>query len=160
MLRCNRTTCCFYISPTFFGNQKGRVACFAFKLCTVVNNFLCHFNSRYVGRTSQQLKDRIREHVFKFILTDQIPNSRNISTRFGKSSTSIIFVNFAIVEDLLDNPLCAKNYSDKNLLFFHLAVRFSIYLLQKPFTSNHASQIYVAKKSLFTTWNSCVDHVL
>ena len=33
--------------------------------------------------------------------------------------------------------------------FFNLAVHLFIYLLQKPFASNHACQIFAAKKSFF-----------
>ena len=38
-------------------------------LSNVVYNFLCHCDNRYVGRTSQRLQDRIRQHISKFIRT-------------------------------------------------------------------------------------------
>ena len=68
-----------------------------------------HCDTRYLGCTSQRLQDRIRQHVPKFIKTGQIPNSRNISTRSGKSSTPVMFSEFAIDQHLLNNPMCAKN---------------------------------------------------
>ena len=108
---CSGTTCYFYTSPTSSGNQKGCVP--ALLLSNIVNNFSCHCDSRYVGRTSQQLDDRIRQHVPKFITTGQIPNSHNISTRSGKSSASVMFSESAIGHHLLDNPICAQNYTDK-----------------------------------------------
>ena len=117
----------------------------------VVYNFLCHCDSRYVGRTYQRLQNRIRQYVPKFIRTGQIPNSRNISTRSGKFSTLVMFSDSAIGQHLLDNPICAKITVMKNLQFFHLVVRLFIYLVWKQFTSNHTSQTYAAKKSLFTT---------
>ena len=72
----------------------------------VVYNFLCHCDSRCVSRISQRLPDRIRQHAPQFFRTGQILNSRNISTRSGKSlkaclqpftvlfSLSVIFVCF------------------------------------------------------------------
>ena len=78
-------------------------------LSDVVYNFSCHCDSRYVGRTSQRLQNRIRQHVPKFNRTSQIPNSRNISTRSGKSSTPVMFSESAIGQHFLDNPICAKN---------------------------------------------------
>ena len=98
-------------------------------LSNVVYNFSCHSDSRYVGCTSQRLQDRIRHHVPKFIRTDQIPNSRNVSTRSGKSSTPVMFSESAIGQYLLDNPICAKNYSDEKfaiLLFGRLPFRLSV----------------------------------
>ena len=57
----------------------------------------------------------------------------------------------AVSEQLLDTLFGPKITVIKNLLFFHLVVVLFIYLLWKPFTLNHASQSYGAKKSLFTT---------
>ena len=65
-------------------------------LSNVVYNFSCHCNSQYVGRISQRLQDRIRQHVPKLIKTGQIPNYCNISTRSGKSSTPVMFRKSAI----------------------------------------------------------------
>ena len=120
-------------------------------LSNVVDNFLCHCDSRYIGCTSQRLQDRICQHMPKFIRTGQIPNSHNISTHSGKSSTPVMFSDSAIGQHLLDTLFASKITGMKNLQFFHLVVRLFVYLLWKPFTSNHASQIYAAKKSLFTT---------
>ena len=78
---------------------------------------------------------RIRQHVPKFIITGQIPNSRNISTCSGKSSTPVMFRESAIGQHLLDNPTYAKNYSDEKftvLLFgrlsFHLSALEAVYI--------------------------------
>ena len=68
----------------------------ALLLNNVVYNFSCHCDNRYVGRTSQRLQDRIRQHVPKFIGTGQILNSRNISTRSGKFLVPVIFSKSAI----------------------------------------------------------------
>ena len=81
-------------------------------LSNVVYNFLCYYDSRYIGRTSQGLQDRIRRHVPKFIRTGQFPNFCNISTRSGKSSTPFMFSESVIGQHLLDNAIYAKNYSN------------------------------------------------
>ena len=38
-----------------------------FQQSNVVYEYVCHCDSRYVGRTSQRLQDRIRQHVPKSI---------------------------------------------------------------------------------------------
>ena len=120
-------------------------------LSNLVYNFLCHSSSRYVGRTSQRLQERIRQHVPKFIRTSQISNFRNISTDSGKYSTPVSFRESAIGQHLLVNLCAPKTTVIKNFFFFYLSFRFFIYLLWKRFTSNHASQFLTAKKSLYTT---------
>ena len=69
-------------------------------------------------KISQRLHDQNCHHVPKFIVTWQIANSGNISTRFGKSSTLVMFSESAIGQHLLDNPLCTKNYNDKKDAIF------------------------------------------
>ena len=104
-------------------------------LRNAVYNFLCHCDSRYVSRTFQQLQNRIRQHVPKFIRTGQISNSYNISTRSGKSSIPVMFNEFAIAQHLLDNPICAKNYSNEKFTIisfgcssFHLSALEAVYI--------------------------------
>ena len=82
-------------------------------LLSNVYNFSCHCDSWYVGNTSQRLQLRICQHVPKFIRTGKIPTPRNISTCFGKSSTPVMFNESTIGQHLLDNPMFAKNYSDR-----------------------------------------------
>ena len=133
MCLCSVITCYFYISPTSSGIKKDVLP--ASLLSNTVCNFSCHCDSRYVGRTSQQLQDRICQHIPKFIRTGQIPNSRNIFTRSGKSSTPVMFSESAIGQHLLDIPIYAKNYSNKKFTIlsfgrwsFHLAALETIYI--------------------------------
>ena len=44
----------------------------AFHQSNIVYQFLCHCDSRYVGRTSQRLQQRIKQHVPKTILQKHI----------------------------------------------------------------------------------------
>ena len=104
-------------------------------LSNVVYNFSCHCDSRYVGHTSQRLQDGIRHHVPKFIRTGQIPNSRSRNIRSGKSSNPVMFSESVIGQHLLDNPICAKNYSDGKFTIlsfgcssFHLSALKAVYI--------------------------------
>ena len=107
----------------------------ALLLSNVVYNFSCHCDCRYIARTSQRLQDRIRQHVPKFIRTSQIPNSRNISSRSGKSLIQVMFSESAINKHFLDNRFVrAKNYRNEKFtilsfirLFFHLSTLKVVY---------------------------------
>ena len=75
-------------------------------LSNVVYNFSCPI---IVGTCTAHLNDYRTKFVNtcqKFIRTGQIPNSRNISTSFGKSLTRDTCSVFAIGRHLLDNPMC------------------------------------------------------
>ena len=141
----------FYILSTSSCNRKGYVP--ALLRSNVVYNFLCHCDSRYVGRTFRRLQDRLCQYVPKFIRTAQIPNSRDISTRSGKSSISVMFCESAIGQHLLDNPMCAKNYSDENFtilsfgrLFFHLSALEAVHIkLWKPNLCRQKDFVYKLK---------------
>ena len=118
------------------------------------DNTLYHCISRYVGRTSQQLQDRIRQHVPKFIRTGQIPNSWNTFSRFCKSLTPVMFREFAIGQHFLDNStVCASNITViKNfsiLLFggfsFHLSALEAVYILSQPIFSRQKEFVYNLK---------------
>ena len=56
----------------------------ALQKSNVIYQFSCHCDSRYVGRTSQKLQDRIKQHVPKFIRSCSSSQKR---LRRCKSST-------------------------------------------------------------------------
>ena len=125
--------CYIYIWLLLLGIKKDVLP--ALLLSNVVYNFSCLYDSWYIGCTSQRLQDRIYQHVPKCIRTGQIPNSCSISTCFGESLTPVMFSKSAICKQLLDNPICAKNYSDKKftiLLFdcssFYLFALEAVYI--------------------------------
>ena len=53
----------------------------AFYQSNIVYQFLCHCDSRYVGRTSQRLQQRIKQHVPKTILQEHISQDRSTLKR-------------------------------------------------------------------------------
>ena len=86
----------------------------AFHQSSIVYQFLCHCDSRYVGRTSQRLQQRIKQHVPKTILQEHISQDQSTLARCCepirsfKAETSIS----AIGQHLLQNPTCAREYND------------------------------------------------
>ena len=96
-------------------NQRSMVIC----------EYVCHCDSRYVGRTTQKLQKRIKQHVPKAIrqkttLTQEQETHRPQPTRIqsnrnckAKSKTQFEPENdSAIGQHLLESNQCARNYFD------------------------------------------------
>ena len=100
---------------------------------------MCHCDSRYVGRTSQRLQDKIRQHVPKSI-RNRTSQELKQSERPGKLANSIPHCDSAIENHLLHKQKCASHYKDNRFLIlskarsdFHLSVLESIFItLRKP----------------------------
>ena len=105
------------------------------KTC-VVYEFSCRCEARYVGRTTQRLADRIKQHVPTSIrkksntVREQPPRlCKNNNSKINCESSS------TIGQHLLTNPECAKTYKDNNFRIigqsrssFHLSVLESAYI--------------------------------
>ena len=80
----------------------------------IKKDFLYHCNSRYVGRTTQRLQQRIKQHVPKTILQEHISQNRSTLASSCKPITSFkAETSFsAIGQHLLQNPTCAREYND------------------------------------------------
>ena len=86
----------------------------------VIYQFLCHFDSRFVGRTSQRLEERIKQHVPRSIANPPASLNRQSLSRSCKANTRPHqFHQSSIGQHLLDNAQCALHYSNKK--FFILA---------------------------------------
>ena len=87
----------------------------------IVYQFPCHCDSRHVGRTSQRLQQRIKQHVPKTILQKYISQDRSTLARSCKPIRSFKAETYfyAIGQHLLHNPICAREYND--IKFFILA---------------------------------------
>ena len=80
----------------------------------VIYQFLCHCDSRYVGRTSQRLEERIKQHVPKFIANPPASVNRQSLSRSCKTNTRPQqFHESSIGQHLLDNAQCALHYSNE-----------------------------------------------
>ena len=103
----------------------------AFHQSNIVYQFLCHYDSRYVGRTSQRLQQRIKQHVPKTILQKHISRDRSTLALSCKPIRSFITeTSFSSIGHLLQNPTCAHKYNDN---------KFSI--LARGCTSFHLSTL-------------------
>ena len=100
----------------------------------VVYEFSCRCEARYVGRTTQRLADRIKQHVPTSI-RKKSNTVREQPPRLCENNNSKINCESAIGQHLLTNPECAKTYTDDNFRIigqdrssFHLSVLESVYI--------------------------------
>ena len=118
----------------------------------VVYEFSCRCEARYVGRTTQRLEDRIKQHVPTSIRkkthTEREQPPRSCKTRKAQNKCDS-----AIGQHLLENPECAKIYNDDKFWIIGKPGRFSPGIfgtcLYKPRT-----QLCVDRKSPFSLLDS------
>ena len=100
----------------------------------VVYEFSYRYEARYVGRTTQRLANRIKQHV----LTSTRKKSNTVREQpplICKKSNSKINFEPAIGQHLIANPELARTYTDDNFRLigqarssFHLSVLESVYI--------------------------------
>ena len=127
----------------------------AFHQSNIVYQFLCHCDSRYVGRTSQRLQQRIKQHVPKTILQKHISQDRSTLARSCKPIRSFkTETSFsAIGQHLLQNPTCAHEYNDNKFSIlsrgrtsFHLSTLEATYIkTSKPNLCKQKEFVYGLK---------------
>ena len=100
----------------------------------VVYEFSCRCEARYVGRTTQRLADRIKQHVPTSI-RKKSSTVREQPPRMCKNISYKINCESAIGQHLITNPVCAKIYTDDNFRIigqarssFHLGILESVYI--------------------------------
>ena len=100
----------------------------------VIYEFSCRCEARYVGRTTQRLADRIKQHA-PMSIRKKSNTVREQPPRLCKNNNSKINCESAIGQHLLMNPECAKTYRDDNFRIigqgrssFHLSVLESVYI--------------------------------
>ena len=129
-----RTTRCLLYQRASLRNQKRCTACFTEKQQDL--SILSHSDSRYVGRTSQKLQSRIKQHVTKIIRSCSSSQKRLLRC---KSSTQTNAQSLALIQSL--GFIFYKILSVLNVmmtvdsLFIPKASLLSIYLLLKPLSS-------------------------
>ena len=77
----------------------------------VIYEYKCHCDRRYVGRTSQRLQGRIKQHVPQWLRQQLIRPRRSQPHRLCKRNDTK--PDSATGQHLLDNGQCALNYDDK-----------------------------------------------
>ena len=120
----------------------------------VVHPYVRCCECRFVGRTSQRLQDRIRQHVPKTIRNKT--NQEKIQpTRKSKINSSTPNCDSAITTHLLKHPNCALHYNDDQFSILskarsklHLAVLESIHITSsKPALCRQKECVYMLKLS-------------
>ena len=81
----------------------------------VIYQFVCHCDSRCVGRTSQHLEERIKQHVPRSVANPPASHNRQSLSRSCKANIRPQqFRESAIGQHLLDNAQCALHYNNEN----------------------------------------------
>ena len=120
----------------------------------IVYQFLCHCNRWYVGRTSQRLQRRIKQHMPKTILQEHISQDQSTLAYSCKPIRSLkTETSFSAIGHLLQNPTCACEYNDKKFSIlacghtsFHLSSLEATYIkTSKPNLCKQKEFIYGLK---------------
>ena len=80
---------------------------------SVIYEYKCHCDSRYVWRTSKRLQDRIKQHVPQWLRQRLTRPRRSQLHRSCKRKDTKPDCDLAIGEHLLENDQCALNYDNK-----------------------------------------------
>ena len=126
-----------------------------FHQSNIAYQFLCHCDGQYVGRTSQRLQQRIKQHVPKTILQEHISQDRSTLAcsckpiRSFKAETSFS----AIGQHLLQNPTYTHEYNDNKFPIlargrtsFHLSTLEAMYIkASKPNLCRQKEFVYGLK---------------
>ena len=114
----------------------------------VIYYFVCHYDSRYVGRTSQRLEKRIKQHVSRSIANP--PASPNRQSLSRSCNTHNNFTNPPLVNIFLTTPNALYATATKNFLFsLEVALPFT-FLLLKRLSLNLSIPFCVIKKNSST----------
>ena len=112
----------------------------------VIHEYKCHCDNRHVGRTSQRLQDRIKQHVPQWLRQQLIRLRRSQPHRLCKRNDS------AFGQHLLENEQCALNYDKRFSILatarssFHLNILEAAYIkIQRPVLYRQKELVYTLK---------------
>ena len=114
----------------------------------VIYQFVCHCDSRYVGRMSQRLEEQIKQHVSRSIANPRAsPNRQSLSRSCKATDAHNNFTNLPLVNIFLTTPNALFTIATKNFLFsFKVALLFT-FLLLKQLSLNLSTPFCVSKKN-------------
>ena len=121
----------------------------------VIYQFVCHCDSRYVGRTSQRLEERIKQHIPKSITNPPTPHIRQSLPCPGKDTSPWQLHESAIAQHLLDNVPVPYITMTNSLSSLKPALHF-ISPPWKWLSSNLWILFSANKKNSFSPWRSRV----
>ena len=145
--------CYFSVEPSVVFTTRKLLP--ASQQSNIVHEFSCHCDSRYVGRTSQWLQDRIKQHVPKSVRTGQVSQDRKAFNCSCKLTNHEPICDSAIEQHLLTNQSCALHYSDdrfsilsKGRSAFHLSALEATYIkVSQPILCRQKEFVYALKIS-------------
>ena len=118
---------------------------------SVIYEYSCHCDSRYLGRNSQRLVDRIKHHVPKWLQQQAKRPTRSQPGRSCKLKRNNPDFDSAIGQHLLDNEQCAANYNDKRFKILAVARNsFHLCLLEATFIKTRHPVLCKQKKFVYT----------
>ena len=126
----------------------------AIQKSSVIYEYKCHCDSRYVGRTAQRLQDRIKQHVPKW-LRQHTASQRVQPNRACKRKQPTPECDSAIGQHLLENDQYAANYNDDQFPIldtgrspFHLSLLEASYIkVRRPNLCKQKEFVYTLKLS-------------
>ena len=111
---------------------------------------MCYSDSQYVGRTSQRLEERIKQHTPKSITNPPTPHIRQSFPRPGKDTNPRQFHEYAIGQHLFDNAQCALHYNkDKFSVLARARTSFHLSALEATFIKS-LNPLLCKQKNSFT----------
>ena len=120
LFRCGTTRVVYSTNELLSATNKDVLP--ALQKSNVVYRFSCHCDSQYVGRTSQRLLDKIKQHVLKSIRFCSSSQKRLLPACRCKSAiqtnTHSLASDSAFALHLLQNPTCAQHYDDSRFSIF------------------------------------------
>jgi len=124
---------------------------------SIIYQFVCHCDSRYVGRTSQRLEERIKQHIPKSITNPPNPPTPHIRQSLphpGKDTSPNNFTNPPSVNIFLKTPNVLYITLRKNSLSSLEPAPLFISPPWKRLSSNLWILFSANKKNSFTPWRS------
>ena len=98
---------------------------------SVIYEYLCHCDSRYVGQTSQRLQDGIKQHVSKWLKQQAKRPTQSQPDRSCKRNNPDC--DSAIGQHLFDNEQCVAKYNDKRFKILAMARNLFIFVYLSQF---------------------------
>ena len=117
----------------------------------VIYQFLCPCDSRYVGRISQRLEERIKQHLPRSIINPRASVNRQVFPALARTTHAHNnFTNPPLVNIFLTTPNVPFITATKNFLFsLEVALLFT-FLLLKRLLLNLSIPFCVSKKNSYT----------
>ena len=117
----------------------------------VIYEYKCHCVSRYVGRTSPRLQDRIKQHVSQWLREQLTRPRRSQSHKSCKRTDTKPDCDSAIGQHLLDNEQCTLHYDNKRFSILAAAgSSFHLNLLETAYIKNRRPVLCRQKEFVYT----------